>query len=172
MPFGIEGGSLVQNGGFEQGLTNWTATNVDLAPSSQSHEGLISAAMGSPDNCMAAELLQDVPVVPRAQFKLELFVSGVAANPANLTIDVRWFCEDSDNPEDPEDLGSALKCGPVLVPGITTGPVSANAWKAVIICTLPAPPEADFARILLTKAPGTLATNFLLIDDVSFVGLD
>ncbi len=167
MPFSLNKGNLVQNGGFEQGLTGWLGVaNVDLAGTPSCHEGLVAAAMGKPDNTAEAEMFQDVPVAPRRTYRLELFVAGARLDPADLVVDVHWVCGSAG------DAGCAVGSGPLIVPGHTTGAALDGAWKAVIAYTEAAPAGAELARIRLRKAPGPVATNCLLVDDVVFVEQD
>jgi len=157
-------GDLVQNGGFEQGLTGWTATNVGLEDRSYAHEGLLIAAMGKPDgNDAPASMYQDVPVKPGRFYKLYFFASGVDDDPADLTVDVRWLNDVGG------DLGTALPSpSPLVVPAATIGEADFGEWKWIAIYTSESPFNAAQARIRFDKAAGTVATNFLLVDDVVF----
>jgi len=157
-------GNLVFNGGFEQGLAGWAGVcNVELESQIHAHEGTIVAAMGKPDNTLAATMHQDVPVIPKCTYKLQLFVAGVDLAPADLWVDVRWVNAVGD------DLGTALPTPtPVFVPKTTTGSANTGAFKAVIAYTTQAPFAAVRARILLSKAPGSVESNFLLVDNVIF----
>ncbi len=156
-------GDLVQNGGFEQGLTNWTTSNVGLEDRSFAHEGLLIAAMGKPDNTLVASMYQDVPVRPGRFYKLYFFVSGVLVDPADLTVDVRWLSAVGG------DLGTALPSpSPLFVPGATVGAAGAGEWKWIAIYTNESPYNAAQARIRFDKAIGAIATNYLLVDDVLF----
>jgi hypothetical protein len=167
MPFSLKRGNLVQNGGFEQGLAGWLgAANVGIVPSALSHSGMIAAAMGKPDGTAPADILQDVPALPRRTYKCQFFVAGVRPGPADLSVDIRWMCAGAG------DAGCALECGPVLVRGVTIGPAALGAWKAVIAYTDAAPPGAEAARIVFSKGPGTAQCNYLLVDDVIFVERD
>lgn len=167
MPFGLKKGNLVQNGGFEQGLAGWLGiANVELAGAPLPHEGLVAAAMGKADNTAEAEMFQDVPVLPRHTYRLELYAAGAQMRPADLIVDVHWICGFAG------DTGCALTGGPLVVPGVTTGSAVSGAWKAVSAYTEAAPPGACLARICLRKPPGTATANYLLVDDVIFAERD
>ncbi|MCL5676879.1 MAG: hypothetical protein M1602_03245 [Firmicutes bacterium] len=157
-------GDLVQNGGFEQGLTGWTTTNVGLEDRSYAHEGLLIAAMGKPDGNLAlASMYQDVPVRPGRFYKLYFFVAGVAIDPADLTVDVRWLSDTGG------DLGTGLPSpSPLFVPNATIGAAGAGEWKWVAVYANESPYNAVQARISFNKAIGLVVINYLLIDDVVF----
>lgn len=156
-------GDLVQNGGFEQGLTGWTTSNVGLEDKSFAHEGLLIAAMGKPDNTLVASMYQDVLVKPSRFYKLYFFLSGVNDDPADLTVDVRWLSAVGG------DLGTALPSpSPLTIPAATIGEADFGEWKWIAIYTQESPYNAAQARIRFDKAAGTVATDFLLVDDVVF----
>jgi len=163
VPFYFARGNLVVNGGFEEGLTGWSnITNVGLEGRLNSHEGLVAAAMGKTNNTLTSFLQQDVPILPRRFYKLTLYVAGLAPEPADLSVDIRWLDLAA------SDLGTAVEGpSPVLVPAATIGAAATGAYRAVIIYTSEAPPPVAAARIILSKAPGT-AENFVLVDDVLF----
>ncbi len=162
MLFNFSKGNLVVNGSFEQGFAGWCGIdNVGLEGSALSHEGLIAAAMGKPNNLLEAVIFQDVCIVPRRTFFLRFFVAGVTSNPADLTVDVLWL--------DPcgNVISSALTA-PIFVPAITTGPAGKGGYKAIVSYTERAPVSAAAARLFFHKAPGTVENNFLLLDTVIF----
>ncbi len=162
MLFNVNRGNLVVNGGFEQGLAGWAGIcNVGLAGAAFSHEGLVAAAMGKPNNLLEATVFQDVCIAPKRTFVLKFFVSGAFLNPADLTVDVLWL----------DSCGNILcsaRAAPILVPGETTGPAGRGGYKAIVTYTEQAPFSAVAARILFGKAAGSSCDNFVLLDDVIF----
>lgn len=162
MVFNFNKGNLVVNGSFEQGFAGWSGIdNVGLEGSALSHEGLIVAAMGKPNNLLDAVIFQDVCIVPRRAFFLRFFVSCVAPNSADLTVDVLWLDRYG-------NIISSALTAPIVVPGITTGSAGKGGYKAVVSYTECAPASAAAARLLFQKAPGTVEDNFLLLDTVIF----
>ncbi|HHY11727.1 MAG TPA: hypothetical protein GX529_03760 [Firmicutes bacterium] len=163
MLFNVNRGNLAVNGGFEQGLAGWSGIcNVGIEGLPFAYEGLVAAAMGKPDNLREAVMFQDVPIPARRTFVLKFFVSGVALNPADLTVDVLWLAPCGNV------ICSAL-AAPVFAPGETTGPAAKGGYKAVVSYTERAPASAAWARIIFHKAPGAVQDNFLLLDNVIFV---
>lgn len=162
MLFNVNKGNLVVNGGFEQGLAGWAGhCNVGLVGSAFSHEGLVAAALGKPDNLLEASIYQDVCISPKRTYIFRFFVAGVSSNPADLTADVLWL--DSCG----NVICSALDCS-IFVPGATTGPTCRGGYKAIVAYTERAPFSASAARILFYKAQGEVCDNFVLLDDVMF----
>ena len=158
-------GNLVQNGGFEQGLGSWLGVcNVGI--SSRSHEGLVAAAMGKPDNHAPASMFQDVSVCPGHVYRLQLSVAGAEeGDPGDLEVEIHWVGSCA-------DLEPAIGCDPFIVQGKTTGSARCNAWKTAVIHTETAPLGADSARISLRRCEGNSECNYLLVDDVIFVERD
>ena len=162
MPFSAASGELVQNGGFEQGLDYWLGQeNLALESAPKCHQGLLALALGKPDPSMPAGTFQDVPVMQRRTYRVELFVAASGQEPPALLVDVRWVgcCGEGD---------SALAGGPIRIPASVVCTSDRMAWKAVSAYTGSPPPGTDAARIRLETTCGSESDGYVLIDDVSF----
>jgi len=136
--------NLVQNGGFEQGLTSWLgACNVGLS-SPRCHEGLVAAALGKPDSRSPAKMFQDVNVCPGRSYRLQLSVAAAESegDPGDLEVQVLWLGPCA-------ELDPAIGCDPLVVQGKTT----CCSWKTVVAYTGVVPFGTDTARICLKRLP-------------------
>ncbi len=136
--------NLIQNGGFEQGLTSWLgARNVGLS-SPRCHEGLVAAAMGKPNSKSPATMFQDVRVCPGRSYRLQLSVAAAQpeGDPGDLEVQVLWVGPCA-------ELEPAIGCDPLVIQGRTT-----CSWKTAVVYTGVVPFGVDTARICLTRFLG------------------
>lgn len=154
-------GDLIVNGGFEEGLVGWTATNVGLGGVTTAHEGLTAADMGLFDNTIDAFLSQTVRVVPSQFYKLYFHVSGIGSPSPDLEVTIDWL--DFAN----NVIGSALTPSPLFLHHETIGQSIDGEWKFVTAFTNRAPFAAASARITFHKLPG-IGPSALTLDDVVF----
>ncbi|WP_161821736.1 hypothetical protein [Sporotomaculum syntrophicum] len=148
--------NLVQNPGFELGLTGWTATTFTPV-FIETFEGAAAAFTSA-----NGTLLQDIPITDlpsNSSFLLSFAASVAESNVASLSVQVLWL-----NAADVV-IGTGLN---ITIPENTLD--SQRLYLTYLDITNPAPGDAVKARILFT-ASDLLDDSSLRIDQVILAGV-
>ena len=134
--------NLLKNSGFENGLTNWTYTNVTPFDTIQ-FAGTAAAQMGPG----VANIFQDVPFDSmHAQTKVFLFsfaLAGLSFGPGDVRARVLWLDADGNS------LGTGTE---IYVPSATMD--AQFLWLTPLDVTAPAPAGVATVRVAFSKASG------------------
>ncbi|MFL1664405.1 NTTRR-F1 domain, partial [Bacillus cereus] len=149
------------NGGFENGtLCPFVTTNV-VIDNKNSHSGSYSANLFG--DTMNASLIQVVPVSPNQTY--ECFVSltkiGDAPSPP-VSIVIAYYSEIL-NPANFLGYGLAT-----TIPSNRLPSINQNNWLEFYQTTLPAPPQATQAIVLIQKFSQPSSAN-VLVDDIALL---
>lgn len=154
-------GNLVINGGFEDGLMHWSASNVMIVGGKEPHEGRYAAGLGARQyNRRASSLQQDVripSVTPSQFFQIIFHVAGYKDAPAGLALIASWLSAEK------ALLGIGAQA---LIQPRAIGNGSRGKWNTYNLVTFEAPRGAAFLRLHFAKPSGPKAYNFLTLDDV------
>lgn len=157
-------GNLVKNGGFEDGLMHWSASNVKIVGGKETHEGRYAAGLGARRyNRRASSLLQDVKipsVTPSQFFQIIFHIAGYKDAPAGLALTASWLSAEMAL----LGIGAQAYIQPRAI-----GNGSRGKWNTYNLVTFEAPLEAAYLRLHFSKPSGHKAQNFLTLDDVVVV---
>ncbi|MGI5839781.1 MAG: hypothetical protein ACOX8W_08970 [bacterium] len=149
--------NLVQNPGFENGLTNWQGGNVSAGPSDAAYEGERRARIEADGGFLA----QNIPLEGAAGrcFLLNFaagFTDAESPLPGTLLAEVIWFDRSG------QEVGNGLS---LVVQNVE---VTETRWYNYTGVTEPAPPGTTVARISFTKGGSDEATGIIDFDLVEF----
>lgn len=150
--------NLIQNPGFENGLSGWESLDAAAVESEEAYEGEHVGRIG----VLGGVLLQDVPLTGAAGrcYILNFGAGRVPGNredfPADLLAEVIWLDGDG------REIGSGSSL--VIQDSVSTEP----QWFIYCTVTEPAPRGTAAARIRFAKAGAADDTGFVDIDLVQF----